>query len=67
MSNARGQTDEQISPNKLNREARYLPNRDGKVKLTFELKSEVAGGEGVCPNMGEEYLGGEKVPGEGDC
>ena len=70
MCNVRGQTDAQTSPNKLKREARYLPNRDGKVKVSFEPKYEAAGGAGeekkVCPNMGEKYLGSEKVPGEGD-
>ena len=46
MSTARGQIDRHTSPNKLNREARYLPNRDGKVKISFAHKHEAAEGAG---------------------
>ena len=35
MSNAKGEYMHQISSNKINREAEYLSNRDGKSKLSL--------------------------------
>ena len=34
----RGVTDAQTPPNRLKREARYLPDRDGKVRISFTPK-----------------------------
>ena len=47
-SNARGHTvaETKTSTNKLKREARYLPNIDGKVKISFTSKHEAAGEAG---------------------
>ena len=38
--------DLQTSPNRLKREARYLPDRDWKVRISFTQKYEPAGGAG---------------------
>ena len=42
----RGATDAQTPPNRLKREAVYIPDRDGKVRISFTPKYVAAGGAG---------------------
>ena len=39
-----GDTDAQKPPNRLKREAKYIPDRDGKVRISFTPKYVAAGG-----------------------